>query len=176
MANRKVVEPFRLIVPEGLSYAYIGIPVKPKAKARGRIGTGQKGKKYIYKTAEDRRWGDIVRKYIFAQAAPINMLDDKDGLTMITIFEIANKQKYKWGEPAVARPDLSNYIKNIEDELNDFVYKDDAGIFQIYSLKIYNDRDFVNIILVPGKEYLPILGSVLNQSGTLLAMLQNKED
>lgn len=179
MDNRKAKlkhEPFRLVIPEGLSYAYIGLPIKPKAKARGRIAVTKYGKKYIYKTAADRQWGKTVRDLLLEQyGIGKTPLDDNNGLTMITIFEIKKREKYLWGEPVVARPDLSNYIKNIEDELNEVVYTDDAGIFQIYSLKLYNDRDYVNIILIPGKNYVPLLGAVLKESAVILSIINNSK-
>lgn len=40
------------------------------------------------------------------------------------------------------RPDLSNMIKNIEDALNDIVYKDDSQIVRLISEKQYGSKSF----------------------------------
>ena len=169
MVNRKTyLKPFRLKIPDGLEGFMLEIPIRPKAKARARIA---KGGKSVYKDMKDRQWGKAVREYIKLNYNDIDPLDDKNGLTMIAICEVLSKDKTRWGEPMVNRPDVSNYLKNIEDELSGMIYKDDAGIFQTYILKIWNDRNFITLFIIPGKEYKKILASVLSGAGTTLSIL-----
>lgn len=169
MVDRKAkLEPFRYKFPDELKGFILRIPLKAKAKARARIA---KGGKSVYKDPKDKLWGKALRALIEDRYDIKDVLDDRKGLTMISIVEVATKDKTRWGEPVVRRPDVSNYLKNIEDELTGLVYRDDAGIYQSYILKIYNDRDYLTIIIVPGMEYKEVLDSILSGMCTILSIL-----
>lgn len=175
MVNRKVkLEPFRISLPDDLKDFVLEIPIEPKAKERGRIGHTKQNIAYIYKSPRDKEWGAKLRTLILEKYSRLAELDAKNGLTMINIIEKSTNVRTRWGEPIVAKPDLSNYIKNIEDELNNFAYTDDSGIYQIYSLKLYNDRDYLTIIIMPGMEYKSMLADIISNMSTTLAIIDNE--
>lgn len=52
-------------------------------------------------------------------------------------FYIGVKDKKKWGEPCLAKPDLDNTIKTTQDSLNGIAYNDDSQVYKISAQKIY---------------------------------------
>lgn len=48
------------------------------------------------------------------------------------------KDKKKWGEPCLARPDCDNILKTICDSLNGIAYNDDSQVYKISVQKIYS--------------------------------------
>src|SRR5699024_7334504 len=47
----------------------------------------------------------------------------------------------------VVEPDLSNYVKGIEDALSGIVYKDDSQIVELIARKFYSDNPRVEIFI-----------------------------
>jgi Holliday junction resolvase RusA-like endonuclease len=65
---------------------------------------------------------------------PVELLD---GPLVLTVkFILACPGRPKWKLPAV-KPDLSNYIKSIEDALNGIIWQDDARIVVCNAQKLY---------------------------------------
>jgi Holliday junction resolvase RusA-like endonuclease len=55
-------------------------------------------------------------------------------------------------EHPAKKPDLSNYIKLIEDACNGILYTDDAKIVEIHSRKLYTDDPRIEFEFIPLKD------------------------
>jgi Holliday junction resolvase RusA-like endonuclease len=55
-------------------------------------------------------------------------------------------------EQPAKKPDLSNYIKLIEDACNGILYTDDAKIVEIHSRKLYTDDPRIEFEFIPLKD------------------------
>lgn len=98
-------------------------------------------------------WGGHIHKYLPAKTrnffadirAQACQQLEKDfvpltgALRIAVVFRRQKPKKPKKGGELfpISRPDLSNYIKAIEDALNTIVWEDDAQIFEIFARKEY---------------------------------------
>lgn len=52
--------------------------------------------------------------------------------------------------PIVVRPDLDNYIKCIQDAFNGILYVDDSLIYSLTGIKVYGEKDKIEVVLQGG--------------------------
>ena len=78
------------------------------------------------------------------------------------VFFLKRPQTVKREFPSV-RPDLSNYVKVIEDALNGVVWEDDGQIIDLFLSKRYDDWERVRLqvwrpsqpVTIPPKDFRP---------------------
>jgi len=113
---------------------YLEVPGDPVAQARAVPRISKRGKRWKYDPVECRNWKDYIKvlaraalKKPFAREVPL--------YAEIKVYlrrPISSKRPY----PSV-RPDLTNYIKGIEDALSGLVYYDDGQIISMNISKLY---------------------------------------
>ena len=124
---------------------------KPVPQRRGRIGT-RGTKPFMYNHADS----DAYKAHVGVMAkSAMNRKGCKlftgGVIVTITVFvaipKSYSKAKRKLIEEGkllpTGRPDLSNIIKNIEDGMNEIVYKDDSQIVKGSQEKLYGDKAYV---------------------------------
>lgn len=119
------------------------IPAKPIAKSRPR--KGKYGNFYIPKRTQ--KCEDIIK--LFASQKIKEPL--KGAVELYVIFKLRKPVRYRAKKykdkviPCDKRPDLSNYIKTVEDALNGVAYFDDGQVYKITAEKVYAEKDEIII-------------------------------
>jgi len=103
------------------------VPVAWERVDRNRYG-------FAYVPAKTKRFENAVASYAmrYAPATPL-----RGPLTMTIRFIVKRPRRPEFHLPAV-RPDLSNYIKAVEDGLNKVIWDDDARLCHIDARKLYD--------------------------------------
>lgn len=121
------------------------IPLHPVAQGRGKIAPGKKP--HIYDPARSRVWKHDVRLYAIDAALPAFKENVPLVLTVVSYVKRPKAHYTKKGAPSkqwkpypTGRPDASNYLKGIEDALNNILFQDDAQLVSVISHKRYADN------------------------------------
>lgn len=104
------------------------IPISPVAKGRprlGRFGT--------YTPEKTRRFESEFRK-LCMKYKPERPL--RGPLSLYVLFTL-ERPKTSNNELPIVRPDLTNFLKGVEDSLNKIFWEDDSQIVSISAHKIY---------------------------------------
>lgn len=117
-------------------YFSITIPIAPIPKARPRLG-----KNGVFTPARTQNAENIIRAYLLR--ARVKKIDTGIPLFLEVIFSIAHKKHRDI--PKLTRPDLDNYLKLIMDAGNNYLWNDDAQIFEINAKKIYSKNNYIDI-------------------------------
>ena len=98
-------------------------------RPRARIMTPKDPRKkpfvVIYDPAKSKKFKQDLRSWIMIKPIPIPIIDQP--MIMSCVIYIPRPKSVKRAFPEV-KPDLSNYIKGIEDAMNGLVYTDDSKI------------------------------------------------
>lgn len=70
-----------------------------------------------------------------------------DGPLRLTVDVYVLRPKSVKREYPVGRPDLSNYVKAIEDALNRVIWTDDSRVVELVARKLYGDPPRVDILI-----------------------------
>lgn len=134
---------------EGITITITGHPV---AKGRGRSFARPGGGIGTYTPAKTRRWEDDARMVARQEMRGRKIFEGC--LVVGIVASLAVPQSWPaWKREAAlegligpsSRPDLSNYIKAIEDALNGIVWLDDSQIVGMEVCKEYSDAPSVYI-------------------------------
>ncbi len=103
----------------------------PVAQGRPRFANGR-----VYDPEKSRRWKNDVSWQATDQ---IDVPPLEGALEVKMVFMLERPKSAKRRHPTV-KPDLSNYVKGIEDALNNIAYLDDSQIIKLYTEKRYLDK------------------------------------
>ncbi len=131
----------------------IELEADPKPQSRPRFRYSPRGQPIAYKDPKQRLWDGFIQKEISDQA-PVDPFDGPLAVRLIFYVDRPSGHYTKKGTlrswapryPKV-KPDLSNYIKGIEDCGNGILWKDDARIIHLYAAKLYADECPPRIII-----------------------------
>lgn len=115
-------------------------PLAPVAKGRPRLG-----KFGAFTPAKTRKAEDALR-YFFSQNSPI-LFEGPICVAMDFILvrpASISKKKRPW---PITRPDLSNYLKTVEDAANGILWRDDAQIVTLITRKMYGDTASIKMTI-----------------------------
>ena len=115
------------------------IPARPVPKARPRMG------KYgnVYTPKDTQQYENLVK--MVASQCFDKPLDCP--VELYIKFKLPRPRKLIWKKkpmpemPHACRPDISNYIKSIEDGLNGIAFYDDKQIWKLTAEKVYHAGD-----------------------------------
>lgn len=118
---------------------------KPQSRARHSGRFSARGKPIVYKDPKQRLWDGFIQKEILEQA-PDEPFDAPLAVRLIFYVQRPSSHYTKSGKlrswapkyPSV-KPDLSNFIKSVEDCGNGILWKDDARIVCQLTGKYYAD-------------------------------------
>ena len=101
---------------------------RPRARIMTPKAKGKKPFVVIYDPAKSKKFKEDIRSMIMIKPMPIPLIDQPMIMSCrIYITRPKSITIAKRAYPEV-KPDLSNYIKGIEDAMNGFVYTDDSKI------------------------------------------------
>lgn len=125
---------------EVLNVHVFGLPVP---QARPRAFKTPSGHIRLYDPANCKDW----KRTVLAQVLPAKPSAPVEGpLAMDLVFELPRpKSAPKRVQHPTTRPDLSNFIKTIEDALTGVVYRDDSQIVALTAIKRYGPEPGVSI-------------------------------
>lgn len=131
------------------SLTVYGPPVA-QGRARSRIIVSRKtGKSFVshYDPVDSRKYKELIQSCILKKSRPEKLLDEPLVFSC-RVYSLTPKSKI-WGpkskkKPVLfddTKPDISNYIKGIEDALEGFVIKNDSSIVGYRNTwKLYTDK------------------------------------
>jgi len=129
---------------EGLLYS-LKVYKEPVAQGRARstiIASKKHGKQFVshYDPAKSRNYKDFIRKCIISKPKPANILDVPLIMTC-KVYKLRPKSVKKNLIFVKTKPDLSNYIKGIEDALEGLIIRNDSVIVGYHDCwKLYCDE------------------------------------
>ena len=110
---------------------------EPVAKGRPKL-TARNGKAFAYTPAKTRNSEAEIRCLIREEAMKCGQFEPGVPLHLEAVFYIEKpKSKPKKVTQPTTRPDITNYLKTLEDALNGYVYPDDSQITKITASKRY---------------------------------------
>jgi len=130
--------------------------IKPQARPRTAVIAGHA---IIYDPKESKEFKNFV-KMTAAKYAPVSLLEGPLALS-ITVYRMvpksfSAKRRVQALDPEdgriypVTRPDVSNYVKGIEDALTGIIWKDDAQITDLFVFKRFGEKPGAQIIIQGG--------------------------
>jgi Holliday junction resolvase RusA-like endonuclease len=117
------------------------IPGEPQARQSVHFDPRRKGKKGYHKDDRAAAWLSTCRIYANCNgpsipfAGPIRMI--------ITIWRSPPKGKHH--DYPIKRPDLTNYIKPLEDIFNGVIWNDDSQVVELIAKKLFINHGKVGI-------------------------------
>lgn len=130
-----------------IRFTVYGIPV---AQGRPRA-TNINGHVVVYDPGKSKRYKDYIR-LAASNHAPEKLLEGPIALWVKVYRPIPksfSKKKQKLAEIGrirpTTKPDVSNYIKIIEDALNGVIWKDDSQIVRLLVDKYYSEKPRIEI-------------------------------
>ena len=127
------------------------IPGEPIPQSRPRAGKNRRGKTIMY----DAKPSKAYKQYVSLIAKQYALKKPLEGAldVHIKIYRPIPKSTTKKDKALfmagikrpVVKADTSNYVKGIEDALNDIIYKDDSQIVDLHASKYYSDNPRVEI-------------------------------
>lgn len=112
------------------------LPLHPFQKERHR--TGQDGKTYTPKRTKKAEQDLAI---LVKSLKPPTF----EGAIELDIVFVIKNDKKEPRTPKTQRPDLSNYVKLVEDALNGVLWKDDAQIFRLSALQLWGEQDQISL-------------------------------
>jgi len=112
---------------------FFSIPLEPIAKQRARVL--KSGRSYTPKRTKDFETALVGLVKKIYKGKPLT-----GPLKLSVQFFVKKPKKPKCLEP-ITRPDLDNYIKSVNDSLNNVLWMDDSQICKIIASKIYSHGD-----------------------------------
>ena len=121
----------------------ITIYVEPVAKGRPRATT-RAGRVFIYTPAKTAHAESLIRETLinegsFGEGIPLRL--------EATFYRQRPKSLPKRVELPVSRPDLSNYLKTLEDALNKFTFQDDSQIVDLHIRKRFGSPPRIELTI-----------------------------
>lgn len=124
------------------------IHAEPFQQERVRASVSKMGKKSIvkmYDPPRSKQYKKVIQQQVLSQSPSIMEGNLKLQVTFyVKIPKSYSKKQRKAIEEGLLlpnkKPDLSNYIKILEDALNGICYKDDSQIVEIHAQKQYSDN------------------------------------
>jgi Holliday junction resolvase RusA-like endonuclease len=146
---RRISIPFLFELEPLYSLTVYGTPVA-QGRARSALITSRKtGKQFIshYDPKDSRDYKSFIRKHIKKKGLPASLIDEP--VILSCRVYILKPKSLRWGpkskkEPVIfvsTKPDISNYIKGIEDSLEGLVLLNDSRIVGYRNTwKLYTDK------------------------------------
>jgi Holliday junction resolvase RusA-like endonuclease len=121
------------------------IYVEPTPKARPRFGITKTGKRYAYKEKRSAHAEALIRENVlklgqrFDAGTPLKM--------EITFYRQRPKSLPKRVKYPVQKPDLTNYLRLVEDSLEGYLYSSDSNIVEIKATKGFGEPPRIELLL-----------------------------
>lgn len=125
---------------------------RPRASTTGR---GSRKKIVLYDPPRSRTYKKHIINTLQTEYNPIPTSESIEACIDVYVpipksFTLSNKEKAKLGQLKPSKkPDLSNYVKLIEDACNGLLYKDDSQIVNLTARKRYSDEPRIEITIKP---------------------------
>ncbi|MDH5477803.1 MAG: RusA family crossover junction endodeoxyribonuclease [Nitrospinota bacterium] len=121
------------------------IPGDPVAQGRPRFSRAHRVQ--VYDPPRSRVWkrsAGLVARQMMNGAEPM-----EGALFLRVVIHLARPKSAPDRTVPMVKPDLSNYIKAIEDALSGIVFRDDALIVEISAKKVYSLTPQVSVEVIP---------------------------
>ena len=116
----------------------------PQAQGRPRARRLRNGKIGMYDPKTSRAWKEAVKRQVLLMARPKELYDGPVYMDC-TFIRLKPKSLPKKVRHPSGRPDLSNYVKGLEDALVGIVIRDDSQIVELFARKVYGDSPGVRV-------------------------------
>jgi len=119
--------------------------VEPVAKARPRFGITKTGRRYAYKEKKTAHTEALIREGAlklgrrFDAGTPLRM--------EVTFYRRRPKSLPKKVKFPVQKPDLTNYLRLLEDALEGYLYSSDSNIVEIHASKRFGEPPRIELLL-----------------------------
>ena len=116
----------------------------PQAQGRPRARRLKGGRIGMYDPATSKAWKEAIKQQVLLMARPKELYDGPVYMDC-TFIRLKPKSLPKRAKHPSQKPDLSNYIKGLEDALVGIVLRDDSQIVELFARKMYGDPPGVKV-------------------------------
>lgn len=133
----------------------IEIPYEPQQQERPRYTSRGRFVK-VYDPKKTANFKKAVRAYVTDYMLKHNMKRFETPISVTFVFyrgiqkslsNVEKRRRINGIHPPEVKPDLSNYLKSMEDALNGVVWSDDAKIISEELIKLYSERPRIEILV-----------------------------
>lgn len=133
----------------------ITIPIEPQQQERPRYSSRGRFVR-VYDPKNTKQFKRAVKTYISEYMLERNIRQFEAPLVVTLIFyrnvqkslsKVEKLRRLDGIHPPDVKPDLSNYLKSVEDALNGVLWKDDSQIIGEHIIKLYSEQPRIEIAI-----------------------------
>lgn len=133
----------------------ITIPIEPQHQERPRY-SGRGKFVRVYDPKNTKQFKQAVKAYISGYMIEHNISRFETPLVVTFVFyrnvqksvsKVEKLRRLNGIHPPDVKPDLSNYLKSVEDAFNGVLWKDDSQIIGEHIIKLYSEQPRIEVVI-----------------------------